>query len=144
MTMDSIISALIGAAVGFLIVLFTVRFNYKQLFAQTVSQNRMEWINSFRGEVSEIIDCLKMPFDRRKEYVYAAEKARAKLLTRLNMDLSKPGNENNKLLSDCLNGIDFSSRKSYDAEIEELLELTRKVLEHEWKRVKQEAKGKKR
>lgn len=54
-----IISGLVGVFLGFIASLLTLRFSYKQLFAQTVSQNRMDWINNFREELSIVVGTAK-------------------------------------------------------------------------------------
>ena len=43
--MSELLSALIGVLFGFFASLLTLRFYYRQLFAETVSKNRMDWIN---------------------------------------------------------------------------------------------------
>ena len=84
---DAVIAALIAAAVS----LLTIRFSYHNLYARTVSQSRMDWINSFREELAVVIAAMRCPCTNEK--LYQAEKARAKLLTRLNQNTAKSGNE---------------------------------------------------
>ena len=134
-----IVSALIGALFGFIGSFFLLSFNYKDMYSKIVSTSRMEWINAFRDEVGTIVACLET-----SENVSEAEKARAKLLSRLNMDTGKCGNEHNFAFAELLNKINFSSQKKNTAIIEELISFTRKILEPEWQRVKEEAKGRKR
>lgn len=50
--MSEIISGIIGAAIGFLGSFLTLKLGYKKLFAETVSNRRMEWIDNFREEFS--------------------------------------------------------------------------------------------
>ena len=147
--MSGILNGLIGAAIGALVAwvgtLLTVKFQYKDMYSRTVSSNRMEWINNFREEIGIIVACLKTPASCAE--IFEAEKARAKLLTRLNMDTSREGNELNAVFSQHLEEIDFRSvnSQSESAEVTEcLIILTRDILEPEWQRVKEEAKGRKR
>lgn len=138
------LGALIGAAISFL----SLRYNYKDLYARNISTSRMEWINNFREEIAIIIANLRTSSDMNVEnidgnnYIFEAEKARGKLLTRLNVDTFKPGNEYNKVMADILSSIDFHSIPTNgDILAETIIDLSRKILEPEWKRVKQEAGG---
>lgn len=144
-----IYSGILGALLGAVVTAFTIRFNYKDLYARSISKNRMEWINNFREEVAVIVATLKTISGKKPEVsesnysiIYSAEKARAKLLTRLNLDTSKKGNEYNQVMADVLNEIDFKKsnqdNKSYE---KALIDLSRKILEPEWNRVKREAGG---
>lgn len=58
------------------------------------------------------------------------------------MDTSKPGNEYNKVMAETLDNIKFGDcQDKQEQYIEVLIDLSRKILEPEWKRVKQEAGG---
>lgn len=138
--MSELVSGIIGGLIGFIASLLTIQFNYKKLFAETVSKNRMEWINNFREEIGIIISACKNNNDLPSDKLFEAEKARAKLLTRLNQDVSKAGNEYNKRFADLLSKIDFNVSATQQL-IDELIKLTRNILEPEWQRVKIEAKG---
>ncbi len=141
------IGAFLGAILGALI---TNKYNYHHLFAETVSKSRMEWINHFRDEVGIIVaalrieqkeDCQKdCKKDCKKDCYYEAEKARARLLTRLNQDTGKIGNEYNGYFTKLLEGIVFS--KKDETKAKEIIKVSRKILEPEWQRVKKEARGK--
>ena len=152
---ENIASAIIGAFVGFIASALTLRFSYKQLFAQTVSQNRMDWINNFREEISIVVGTAKYlnsinqqnncsnicgTTHQYDEQILCAEKARVKLLTRLNSDASKPGNEFNEIFQDALRKIKFDG-KDEDKTLNKLELLAKEILEPEWARVKKEARG---
>ena len=63
-------------------------------------------------------------------------------MTRLNLDTSKEGNEFNGVMADVLNGIDFEKKYVNSKNIADtLIELSRKILEPEWQRVKKETGG---
>ncbi len=148
--MSEILSAIIGALVGFVSSFLVLRFNYSQLFAQTVSSNRMNWIDNFREEFSIFIGTAcylknsKCYCKGYKKEIIKAERARAKLLTRLNQDVRKRGNEFNVVFASRLNDIDLYNPITITSEkIEALISLSREILEPEWNRVKREAKGKK-
>lgn len=130
--------------------LLTWQFNYHNLFAETVSKSRMDWINCFREEMATIIAVLERNVDEDEksgtvDYRYEGYKARAKLRTRLNMDTEKNGNEYNEVLDDILRSLRFDGTDRNIEETKEMLiELTRDILEPEWQRVKKEAKGRQR
>lgn len=136
---------------------FTLKFNYNSLFAENVSKSRMEWISNFREEVSIIIATLEIKkdtlnkscneSDRREkscQYVYDACKARAKLRTRLNLDTSRYGNEYNKVFDEVLLSLKFDGTDDVEECTEQLVILSRKILEPEWQKVKREARGRDR
>ena len=54
---SKIIAALLGALIGSLIPFLTLQFNYRQLYAQTISTNRMDWINKWRENISKFLAC---------------------------------------------------------------------------------------
>lgn len=135
----------------------TLRFNYNSLFAETVSKSRMKWINDFREEISTIIAMLDMECaacdkckniedscetSKKCQNQFDAHKATAKLRTRLNLDIDRYGNEYNKALDDILADLKFDGTDNALEVKETLITLSRKILEPEWQRVKQEAKGK--
>ncbi|MDY4429636.1 hypothetical protein [Evtepia sp.] len=143
--METILASIAsGVLSGSLVGILTLRFHYKNLYADTVSKNRMEWINNFREEVSTIIATLKSSKNYSKgNHIYEAEKAKAKLLTRLNQNTSKNGNEYNDVLAEVLAKLNFDQiEDDLDDTVDILIDLTRKILEPEWRRVKREAKGK--
>ena len=143
----------------------TNKTNMKKLFAETVSKSRMEWINCFRNEIGIIVAAIKMRNhviegnccvleagkgqcadckECKKYYtekIPEALKAVSTLRTRLNMDITKKGNEYNGILDDMLSRIDFYEKEKNDISEEDLISVTRKILEPEWGRVKDEARG---
>ncbi len=153
--MLAFIGGIIGVVVGFLGSWLALKFNYKQLFADTVSKNRMEWINNFREELSIVLGTYRAlhkkgesekpdhnkPVPKIKPAdILKAERTRVKLLTRLNQDTAKASNEYNAIFAEKLNSIDFNGEYNkvlYD----EIVDYSRKILEVEWRRVKKEAQG---
>ena len=139
--MEELLSGIIGALIGAATTWVTLRFKYRDLFARTVSSNRMDWINSFRNELSVVVAALRTggkPFE--------AEEARSKLLTRINLDTSRPGNEYNAVFLEWLNKADFKNKNTCYKECvaKKLIEISRNILQYEWQRVKEEARGKKK
>ena len=139
------VAALLGALLGSLGTYFTLRFNYNQLYAQTVSSNRMEWINVWRENVSTFVACAEIlhkhdaPDDKLIEVEQELYKAKAMITSRLNL------NEKNHIAMLTLintfriqtNDEDFTNQR------EAILSLERQILKPEWERVKKEARGKK-
>lgn len=144
----------------------TNQINMQKLFAETVSKSRMEWITSFRNEIGIIVAAIKMRNhviwgnccgleagkgecadckECKKKYytetVPEALKAVSTLRTRLNMNITKKGNEYNGRLDEMLSSIDFYNKNQDDVSEEDLIDVTRKILEPEWRRVKDEARG---
>ena len=150
---EQLLSGLIGAIVGALIVfitsILTLRFNYHQLFAETVSKNRMEWINVWRENISKFLSCAEILHtnvktdDNKKELLeYEKEllEARAMVITRLNTH-----EKDHILMYGALTQIDYSpSSSAFYAQQVAIIELARKILKPEWERVKSEAKGKRK
>ena len=58
--MLNFLAALVGAFLGSLGTFLTVRLGYKQLFAKTVSANRMDWINVWRENISRFLACAEI------------------------------------------------------------------------------------
>ena len=146
---SGLIGALIGAILTFIPSVFTIRFSYKQLFAQTVSNSRTNWIDNFREEFSDFLGMVCFIKNNHccktcKKEIIKAERARVKLLTRLNQDTTKNGNEFNEVFASRLNDINLYAPATITSDkIEALISLSRAILEPEWNRVKREAKGKK-
>lgn len=142
------------------------KIDMRKVFAETVSKSRMEWITNFRNEIGIIVaairmhnyvlernccnlengkgtcsDCEECQKKYYTEIVPGALKAVSTLRTRLNMDITKKGNEYNGSLDEMLSRIDFYNKNQDDVSEEDLIDVTRKILEPEWRRVKDEARG---
>lgn len=146
--MSEVLAVIIGAILGFIPSVLLLRFNYSQLFAQTVSSNRMNWIDNFREEFSIIVGTVRFAKGKKycvnkcNKFILEAEQARVKLLTRLNQNTNKFGNEYNRAFAQRLEAIDFSNlTTTTEEDVETLIIISRKILEPEWDRVKEEAKG---
>lgn len=144
----SLITGFVGAIIGYLLSLLTLRFNYHQLFAETVSKNRMEWINVWRENISIFLACAEalhkcdevkcLEADKCK-YLFEMNKARAMITSRLNMS-----EELHVLMGAAVNNLKYELEDDkFIAQRDYILELARQILKPEWERVKREAKGKK-
>lgn len=150
------LSALIGVIVGVIVA-------KRNVYAETVSRSRNAWLNDFREELSIFLGAMRRVHDsygcpiskecdgknnnitpcQLSEIINEAEKARYKLLTRLNMDLSKEGNTLNPSLDVLIRSVDFSNANTCsELHINDILSVSKFILESEWKKVKKEAKGK--
>jgi len=147
--LSGLIGAVVGAIFGFIASFLTLRLGYHQLFASTVSSNRMEWINVWRENISKFLACAEILHtkvktnDNEKELLgYEKEllEARAMIITRLNTK-----ENDHVLMYGALTQIDYSPlSQSFYAQQTAIIELARKILKPEWERVKNEAKGKRK
>lgn len=146
--LSGLIGSLVGAALGFLASFLTLRLGYHQLFAETVSKNRSEWVNSFRENVSRFLSCAEIFHTRDKKkcdeerllsYKKEMLEARALLITSLNTK-----EREHVLMYGALTAIDCSPENTrfYEQQLC-ITELAQKILKPEWERVKSEARGRK-
>ena len=156
--MSEIISGLIGAILGCLGTYFTLRFNYRQLFAEIVSKSRNNWVNIWRDSLAELIAILdvlkenktKLDSDcstcsdkkctNKFDLLVKYNTLKNNILIRLNM--------NEKLHQEVYLLINKFSYENNDEEYsknkELLMSVSRSLLKEEWERVKDEAGGKRR
>lgn len=149
----TLVGAIVGALIGFIASTLTLRYNYKKLYAETVSKNRMEWINIWRENLAIFLSCariLHLPSDSAdkktsddkniidiKKQMYQAQ---AMITTRLNLAESS-----HQLIYAAILEIDTSStNKNFNKQCAYIEETARNILKPEWERVKDEAKGVKR
>lgn len=140
----ALIGAIIGGIVTFMATFFTLRFNYKELFAKTVSATREKWLCIFRENLSKFLACAEVLVNRKgvlddcKIIGYKKEfyEARAMMLSRLNLE-----EELHVLMFEAITKIKFSM-SDFNFCRDYLLEVSRKFLKVEWERVKDEARGK--
>ena len=138
-----VVSVLVTIAFG----IITHRYNYNQLFAQTISSNRMEWINVWRENISKFLACAEFLHKHKDkkcekccEYEKEMYQAKSMIGSRLNLT-----EENHVLMKASLDNFDYNDdEKTFIAKREYILELARQILKPEWERLKDEAKGKRR
>lgn len=124
----------------------TSKYNYNKLFAETVSKNRMDWINVWRENVAIFLATAKVLYgfetragEKYDNYVFQQQKAKAMLTTRLNLTEDMHIQFLRAIEEvDCLE----SNETVFLAKCEIVEELARAILKPEWERVKREAKGK--
>lgn len=155
--MDSAIIGLIGGLIGSLITLviglLTTRFSYNNLFADTVSKSRNNWINIWRDELSNflaIADMLRHETTTKKacnehEYIELLKEyhiAKNKIIMRLN--LNEKRHQEVYLLINKIAYEESLGNDDYKVAKEALMAVSRDLLKEEWERVKLEAKGKRK
>lgn len=155
--MDSAIIGLIGGLIGSLITLviglLTTRFSYNNLFADTVSKSRNNWINTWRDELSKflaIADMLRYENTTKKacnehEYIELLKEyhiAKNKIIMRLN--LNEKRHQEVYLLINKIAYEEPLCNDDYKVAKEALMAVSRDLLKDEWERVKLEAKGKRK
>lgn len=155
--MDSALIGLIGGLIGSLITLIigllTTRFSYNNLFADTVSKSRNNWINTWRDELSNflaIADMLRHEDTTKKacnehEYIELLKEyhiAKNKIIMRLN--LNEKRHQEVYLLINKIAYEKSLENDDYKVAKEALMAVSRDLLKEEWERVKLEAKGKRK
>ena len=151
-----IIGAIIGALITFVASCLTLRFNYKQLFAKTVSSTREKWLCIFRENLSKFLACAEILNGdefiegdkdsndnnacRKSEYKKEFYETRGMIVSRLNMD-----EELHVLMFASINQIDCEKKDLvFVAKREYIYDVARKLMKEEWQRVKDEARGKRK
>lgn len=138
-----LVSVLISLSLG----LATRKYNYNQLFAQTVSQSRNIWLNEMREYISTLIANAKMlrngkcAQENRDECFQNYYKVREQIMLRLN--LNEALHETLKLnIVELDKMIDKTDLNGFETIIDHIEELSQTILKEEWEKVKSEAKGK--
>lgn len=141
--MSEIVIALIGALVGAVLGIFgtvlTLRFNYRQLYAETVSSNRNLWRNELREFIAKMVAEVSENEGEKKTkdfFVY-----RNQVLMRLN--LKEPYHV---MIEHLIYDFDkICSKEDYDEHFldlqDKIIEVSCNVMKLEWETVKKEAKG---
>lgn len=158
----------ITIVVSFILGQKTSKYDYDSLFAETITKNRMEWINVWRENLSNMLaiadifhsenntngqnlkenkDCKNdnssQTSEKSQEHIRMEKeynKSKYMILSRLNLTEVK-----HKLLMKSIMKFDYSpTNKNYTPEREFILELAREILKPEWERLKLESKGEKR
>lgn len=166
------VAGLIGAVVALVGSYWVNKFSYKQLFAQTISSNRMDWINVWRENVSKFLACAEIIHDHEVQKNKISKKRvtckkgkcivvvfyptsnetdnkiieyRKEMLEARAMIISRL-NLNEQDHIDMMAALDLfdcnCSEEQFNLQRELVLELTRQILKPEWERLKREAKGK--
>lgn len=132
----TLIAAVISAVVSWLVAKKTIRYNYKELFAETVSQSRNKWLNEMRAFISSMLaEAKRPPEEPTDNRTNAYWKARDEILLRLN--LNEPLHI---VLAKEIYDLDLPSADIDDIS-NKIIEISQQLLKEEWEKVKKEAKG---
>lgn len=131
------IGVALSVGVSLIVSLWTRKYNYNQLFAETVSKSRNKWLNEMRGFISTMLTEAEN-YKQQKCATHTKKywKARNEIVLRLN--LTEPFHQalfNEIKQLDCLNN---SNQKQT---IDKIIFLSQAILKEEWEKVKSEAKG---
>lgn len=122
--------AILSIGISLIISLWTRRYNYNQLFAETVSESRNKWLNEMRDFISTMLaEAQSCNSGRTKKYW----KARNEIMLRLNLNEPLHLMLKNEILQ-----LDNSKD---DKTIEKIILISQSLLKEEWEKVKKEAKG---
>ncbi len=143
----------LSTGISFIVALGTKRYNYNQLFAETVSQSRNKWLNEMRSFISAMLAEVQNPFPASKNgggtslqnptaRAIATErtnkywKARNQIILRLNVTETLQNSLYREILKlDCVNN------SNEEQTIQNIIALSQLLLKDEWEKVKKEAKG---
>lgn len=144
----------LSTGISFIVALGTKRYNYNQLFAETVSQSRNRWLNEMRSFISAMLAEVQNPFPASKNSGRTEQqnpmartkaavrtnkywKARNQIILRLNITETLQDSLYREILKlDCVNNSDEEQT------IQNIIALSQLLLKDEWEKVKKEAKGK--
>lgn len=133
-TLITAIAALVTAIVTLFIAARTRRFNYNQLFAQTVSQSRNVWLTQMREYISKMLAVAQTTKD-----IYEYYKVRNEIMLRLN--LAEAYHIELKQQIERLDNFIYIDESTITAICNRIIEISRQMLKEEWEKVKKEAKG---
>ncbi|MDE6303120.1 MAG: hypothetical protein K2M36_06000 [Clostridia bacterium] len=145
-TLIGFIGAIVGVVVTLILGLLTRKFNYHQLFAQTVSQSRNTWLNEMRDFISTLIAEARIlieekPTHTKEEHIKNYYKSREQIMLRLNLK-----EEYHQVLKANIVALDNIINKNNNENLNIILsnieQLAQTSLKEEWEKVKIEAKGK--
>ena len=176
-TMVKLLEVLVNVitiVVSFILGQKTSKYDYDSLFAETITKNRMEWINVWRENLSNMLAIadifhnenitngqnIKKKNKKKKNKKcknnnssQTSEKSQEYIRMKKEYNKSKYmilsrlnlTEVKHKLLMKSIMKFDYSpENKNYTPEREFILDLAREILKPEWERLKLEAKGEKR
>lgn len=123
--MEEIIIGLAGALIGFIGSMLLLGFNYKNLFAKTISSERVSWLKDMRELVDNLISELA------KEDKSNVNQYTSKIILRLN-----PNND-----EDLINYLKRIEANPNEANIDDIRHKFSVMFKEEWDKVKCEARG---
>ncbi len=131
----SVCGVFFTAVVTILIYVFTRKYDYHRLFAETVSQSRNKWLNEMRQYLSAMLAVDNKCRNCHKSSEYW--KARNEVVLRLNMEEA-----DHIMLMSQIRIMDNCTEANFEQTRENIIEIAHKILKDEWEKVKEESKGK--
>lgn len=126
---------ILSVGISLMVSLLTRRYNYNQLFAETVSDSRNVWLNEMREYLSEMLAQADKAQNSYKPLEYY--RARNQVVLRLNLKESL-----HLMLLQQIKILDNCTIASYPTTRDNIIEISQIILKEEWEKVKLEAKGK--
>lgn len=128
------VAALIGAAVGAVVTilgtLFTTRFNYRQLFAETVSKSRSNWMNGIQDHISNMLAIvISSKYKQTESRKYYENKYKVLLYLNLKEPLHLMLHKEILQLDNCKNDDEFKIIE------QNILDLSKSIFKIEWNRL---------
>lgn len=163
--MIALSGVIVSTVITCIIAFGTRKYNYSQLFAETVSKNRMDWINIWRENLATFLSCARMiaysgkrssnmahskrrfsnmahskrRSSNKDDILKEMYRARERIVLRLNMDEDDHYILYRLLMDSIWENI---NKANIDKQCRLVEEQAREILKPEWERVKKEAKGK--
>lgn len=144
--LKDVLVELIGVIGVLVTAVISIHILRSQSWGKSVSESRNNWLNQFREKVSVIVGTLAtLRITQTDEAVVnkdilRAYEAKAFLYTYLNTN-KYSGNEMNFPLKEMLKGIEFTAKFANNFDEVRFLDMVNLILEAEWQKVKNEAKG---
>lgn len=146
----ALVGVLISAFISFVVALWGKRYNYHQLFAETVSQSRNKWLNEMREYISGMLANKRRMVhgntndDNIIEIANRYDECKFQVLIRLNTSESEH-RELRALIMQLDNlpcgQLASADLNTYEAIELAIVEISRRMLKEEWEKVKLESKG---
>ena len=124
---------ILSVGISFIVSLWTRRYNYNQLFAETVSESRNKWLNEMRDSISTMLAEAQFPNPKPRTFTKKYWKTRNEVILRLNLNEPLHLMLKNEILN-----LDNNGNKKT---IENIISISQLLLKEEWEKVKKEAKG---
>ena len=149
------LGAFVGGAMGSIGTAFTLRYNYRELYAKTISESRNRWIDILRERVSVMIaeaeiimscsPCPNVPVNKNQncdltEHYSRYYQAKNEIIMRINEKENKHL-QLYSVLTKFDSAVQSGNYEQFIREKENLLLGIRYILKGEWERVKGEARG---
>mgnify|MGYP000165654822 CR=1 FL=1 len=147
----ALVGVILSAIISFVVARQTTRFNYKHLFAETVSQSRNKWLNDMREYVSQLLSNARRIFYKNVtnenvvEICNEYDECKFQILMRLNLEEKYHRKLHFLILA--LEDLIGTNQKANVTEDDfklielEIINTSRSIFKEEWEKVKREAKG---